>query len=428
MTVADNIIGLNSMAIEKHLDEFKIGASIVQVKDGPVVTRYELSLDPGVKISAVQGIEDDLAMALKVAKVRLVCPVPGTNRIGIEIPNPTQDIVDFNELVAECAQFDGHLPAVLGVDTTGQPVMMDLTQAPHLLVAGQTGSGKSVLINSIICSLFQTKSPRELRTIMVDPKVVELSVYNDAPHMLHPVITDAQEAVKALKWAVEEMEMRYKILEGAKARNIQSYMSKTGFEMAYIVIIIDEMADLMLASGKEAETQIVKLTQKARAVGIHMILATQRPSVDVVTGLIKANVPSRIACKVGSQIDSRTIIDHKGAEDLLGRGDMLVRTSSGAEFRVHGAWVSDEVIEQTLDSLGPDIDDKFVEFDGATMAENTGMIAAALEFIKYQDYISADGLAAELNIPGSAAERLISMLAAEGILDSTPGKYRNVVK
>lgn len=371
-----------SRLIEQRLLEYNMKVEVVAVQQGPVITRFELQLAPGVKVSQLTNLSKDLARALLVVSIRVVEVIAGKSTVGIEIPNPHREIVYFSEVLNSKAYGNSKatLPLALGHDISGQPVVTDLAKMPHLLVAGTTGSGKSVGVNSMILSLLFHSNPDELRLIMVDPKMLELSIYEGIPHLLAPVVTDMKEAANGLRWCVAEMERRYKLLAALGVRNIAGYNKKVKeaidageplldplFEanpamaslrpdeldpLPYIVIIIDEFADMMMIVGKKVEELIARLAQKARAAGIHLILATQRPSVDVITGLIKANVPTRIAFQVSSKIDSRTILDQMGAESLLGNGDMLyLAPGTGLPLRVHGAFVSDEEVHAVVDDL-----------------------------------------------------------------------------
>ncbi len=352
--VDDNEKRIKARIIEETLASFKIEAQVVGMNPGPAVTQYLLQPAVGVKVSRITGLDRDLALALAAPSVRIEAPIPGTPHIGIEIPNTAIASVSMREVIDtdEYRQHKGKLKLALGKDVSGTPVITDLTRAPHLLIAGSTGSGKSVAVNSIVCTLLMQHTPDDLKFIMVDPKMVELIVYNHIPHLLSPVVTELERTVSLLKWAVREMERRYKLLAQKGYRNIESYnkaarQGNQGLEpLPYIVIIIDELADLMMMAPDEVETLVCRLAQMARAIGIHLILATQRPSVDVVTGLIKANFPTRMAFAVTSQIDSRVILDQSGAEHLLGRGDMLyLAVDAPKPIRVQGTYVSDREIE-----------------------------------------------------------------------------------
>jgi DNA segregation ATPase FtsK/SpoIIIE, S-DNA-T family len=373
----------NARLLENVLDDFNVKGEITAVRTGPVVTMYELEPAPGIKASRVIGLAEDIARNMSAISAR-VSPIPGRTVMGIELPNQDRQVVMLKELAA-CADFadaKGSLPIILGKDIAGEPIIADLAAMPHLLVAGTTGSGKSVGLNVILLSLLYRFTPSELRLILIDPKVLELKTYDDIPHLLSPVVTEPAKSVRALKWAVEEMERRYRMMSAVSSRNIHSFNEKvsaaiakgkplgrrvqTGFDpetgeqlfeeeqldyqpLPQIVLIVDELADLMVTIGKEIEVLIQRLSQKSRAAGIHLIMATQRPSVDVITGVIKANLPTRISFKVTSRIDSRTILGEQGAEQLLGKGDMLYKPNTGAMVRVHGPFVSDEEVEAVAD-------------------------------------------------------------------------------
>ena len=383
---AEKAVKLDKLALERNarlletvLDDFNVKGEITAVRTGPVVTMYELEPAPGIKASRVVGLAEDIARNMSAISAR-VSPIPGRTVMGIELPNADRQTVSFREL-AQCAAFaeaKGNLPIILGKDIAGEPIVADLAAMPHLLVAGTTGSGKSVGLNTILLSLLYRFTPEECRLILIDPKVLELKTYDDIPHLLSQVVTEPAKSVRALKWAVEEMERRYRMMSSVSSRNINSFNEKvraaaargaplgrrvqTGFDpetgeeifeeeqldyqpLPQIVLIVDELADLMVTVGKEIEVLIQRLSQKSRAAGIHLIMATQRPSVDVITGVIKANLPTRISFKVTSRIDSRTILGEQGAEQLLGRGDMLYKPNTGAMVRVHGPFVSDEEVE-----------------------------------------------------------------------------------
>ena len=370
----------NARLLENVLDDFNVKGEITAVRTGPVVTMYELEPAPGIKASRVMGLSEDIARNMSSISAR-VSAIPGKTVMGIELPNKDRQMVALKELVA-CEAFadaKGNLPIILGKDIAGEPIVADLAGMPHLLVAGTTGSGKSVGLNCILVSLLYRFSPQDLRMILIDPKVLELKSYDDIPHLLSPVVTEPHKSVRALKWAVEEMEKRYRMMSSIGARNINGFNERvktaiakgkplgrrvqTGFDpetgdeiyeeeqldyevLPQIVIIVDELADLMITVGKEIEVLIQRLSQKSRAAGIHLIMATQRPSVDVITGVIKANMPTRISFHVTSRIDSRTILGEQGSEQLLGKGDMLYKPSSGPLTRVHGPFVSDEEVEE----------------------------------------------------------------------------------
>jgi S-DNA-T family DNA segregation ATPase FtsK/SpoIIIE len=346
----------NAETIRRKLQDFEVEGRIVQVSPGPVITSYEFEPATGVKISQVVNLGDDLALALKSASVRIVGPIPGRGTVAIEVPNSEAATVYLREIFvsAEFAESKGRLPLALGKDVNGTPVVSDLTSMPHLLVAGATGSGKSVGLNSMICSILYKATPADVRFLLIDPKRLELSIYEGIPHLLAPVVTDAKEAAARLRWIVGKMDERYKTLQLKQVRNIEGYNKVVGPEekLPYWVVVVDELADLMMVSAGEVQTSLVRLAQIARAVGIHLIIATQRPSVDVVTGLIKANFPTRIAFQVASKVDSRTVLDGNGAEQLLGRGDMIfVPPGANKQTRVHGAWVADDEVRAVCDFL-----------------------------------------------------------------------------
>ncbi|PCJ74483.1 MAG: cell division protein FtsK [Rhodobacteraceae bacterium] len=384
-TLSDDALNENARMLENVLEDYGVKGNIIKVRPGPVVTMYELEPEAGMKASRVVGLADDIARSMSALSAR-ISTIPGRSVIGIELPNDHREMVLFREIIAASAFGDSkfQLPLALGKDIGGEPVVANLAKMPHLLIAGTTGSGKSVGINTMILSLLYTLSPKECRMIMVDPKMLELSVYDGIPHLLSPVVTDPKKAVVALKWAVAEMEDRYRKMSKMGVRNIDGYNGRvndalakgegfkrtiqTGFDdatgepvfeteeftpetMPFIVIIVDEMADLMMVAGKEIEACIMRLAQMARASGIHLIMATQRPSVDVITGTIKANFPTRISFQVTSKIDSRTILGEMGAEQLLGMGDMLYMAAGGKVTRVHGPFVSDEEVEEIVNFL-----------------------------------------------------------------------------
>jgi S-DNA-T family DNA segregation ATPase FtsK/SpoIIIE len=373
----------NARLLESVLDDFNVKGEIHAVRTGPVVTMYELEPAPGIKASRVIGLADDIARNMSAISAR-VSAIPGRTVMGIELPNADRQMVAFRELIVceKFAQSKALLPIILGKDIAGEPIVADLATMPHLLVAGTTGSGKSVGLNCILLSLLYRLTPRECRLILIDPKVLELKSYDDIPHLLAPVVTEPPKAIRALKWAVEEMERRYRMMSSIGVRNLSGFNDKVrtaqtkgkplgrrvqvGFDretgeerfeeqqldyapLPQIVVIVDELADLMVTAGKEIEVLIQRLSQKSRAAGIHLIMATQRPSVDVITGVIKANLPTRISFAVTSRIDSRTILGEQGAEQLLGKGDMLFKPNTDPVKRVHGPFVSDEEVERVAE-------------------------------------------------------------------------------
>jgi DNA segregation ATPase FtsK/SpoIIIE, S-DNA-T family len=346
----------NAEVLRRKLQDFEVEGRIVQVSPGPIITSYEFEPAPGVKVSQVVNLSDDLALALKAASVRIVGPIPGRGTVAIEVPNDDHATVYLREIFVspEFAESKGKLPLALGKDVQGQPIVADLTAMPHLLIAGATGSGKSVGLNGMICSILYKATPADVRFLMIDPKRLELSCYEGIPHLLAPVVTDAKEAAARLRWIVGKMDERYKTLQHKQVRNIEGYNRAVAPEerLPYWVVVVDELADLMMVSAGDVQTSLVRLAQIARAVGIHLIIATQRPSVDVVTGLIKANFPTRIAFQVASKVDSRTVLDGNGAEQLLGRGDMIyVPPGANKQMRVHGAWVADEEVKAICEFL-----------------------------------------------------------------------------
>jgi S-DNA-T family DNA segregation ATPase FtsK/SpoIIIE len=346
----------NAETLRRKLLDFEVEGRIVQVSPGPIITSYEFEPSSGTKISRVVNLADDLALALKTASVRIVGPIPGRGTVAIETPNPEMSTVYLREVFqsTDFADSKGRLPLALGKDVTGGPVVADLAAMPHLLVAGATGTGKSVGLSAMICSILYKMTPAEVRFLMIDPKRLELSVYEGIPHLLSPVVTDAKEAAARLRWIVGKMDERYKSLQLKQVRSIEGYNKAVPPEerLPYWIVVIDELADLMMISAGEVQTSLVRLAQLARAIGIHLILATQRPSVDVVTGLIKANFPTRIAFQMASKVDSRTVLDGNGAESLLGRGDMIfLPPGANKQMRVHGAWLSDEEVKSVCEFL-----------------------------------------------------------------------------
>lgn len=346
----------NSQKLESTLEIFGIEAKVVNVSVGPTITRFELQPKMGVKVSKILNLSDDLALALAaVAPIRIEAPIPGTSLIGIELPNAETDVVGFRSILDsdEFLYSKAKLPVALGKDVSGKPIVEDIAKMPHVLVAGATGSGKSVCINTIICSILFKSNPSDVKLIMIDPKMVELSVYNNIPHLLVPVVTDMKKAPYALSWAVNEMNNRYKLFTENRVRDLDSYNSLKGIEkLPRIVIVVDELADLMMVSPNDVEDAIIRLAQKARACGMHLVIATQRPSVDVITGLIKANIPTRIAFAVSSQVDSRTILDQVGAEKLIGKGDMLYsHQSTPKPQRIQGSFITDSEVNRVVDFI-----------------------------------------------------------------------------
>jgi S-DNA-T family DNA segregation ATPase FtsK/SpoIIIE len=481
-TLDREALTMNARLLEKKLKDYGIDGEVVEICPGPVITMYEFSPAPGIKISRIAGLSDDLTMALQAMSIRIVAPIPGKGVVGIEVPNRDRDMVFLREIF-NCEHFSHSkmkLPLALGKDIAGLPVVTDLAKAPHLLVAGSTGSGKSVSINTMILSLLYTSTPKDVRMIMVDPKMLEFSMYEGIPHLLLPVVTDPKKASLALKWAVNEMEQRYKLLADKGVRNIESYNRKLAAEeedqsaahavseeeiieeleeiaegeeaieepipfvlndadelehkhLPYIVVIVDELADLMMVAGRDVEEHIARLAQKARASGIHLILATQRPSVDVITGLIKANLPSRISFQVTSKVDSRTILDTNGAEALLGNGDMLYMPPGTSRLnRIHGAFVSDAEVQRVVDFLKKqgkpvyeksilemkDSDDKGGSGDEEEQDERW---EDALRMVADTKQASISMIQRRLRIGYNRAARIVEMMEHEGMIAPSDG-------
>lgn len=409
---SDDDIKKNADIIEETLESFGIQAKVVDVAQGPTVTQYALNIALGTKVSKISNLRTDLALALAAPSgaIRIEAPIPGTSYVGIEIPNSKRDIVQIREVMEQLLKESPNykLGVTVGKNIDGKKIVTDMQKMPHLLIAGATGSGKSVVTNGFIVSLLMTKSPDEVRFIMVDPKQVELSFYNGIPHLLTPVIIEMDKVINALKWAIAEMEKRYTLFRQAKVKNIQGYNAMMGFPaIPYIVIVIDEMADLMLSKGVDIETSIVRLAQKARATGIHLLLATQRPSVDVLTGLIKANIPGRIGMSVATQIDSRVIIDQNGAETLLGKGDMLFKEPDKSKpYRIQGVWVSEEEIEKVVDHIKDQIPEVHYTKE-ITESEETKNESGAGEFQNFsEDELFKDALQVVLNSRKASASML----------------------
>jgi S-DNA-T family DNA segregation ATPase FtsK/SpoIIIE len=466
-TLSKDIIDANAVALESVLSDFGVRGEIINARPGPVVTLYELEPAPGIKSSRVIGLADDIARSMSAVSAR-VAVVSGRNAIGIELPNPTREKVYFRELLAtkDYNEDISKLALCLGKTIGGEPVIVDLARMPHLLIAGTTGSGKSVAINTMILSLVYRLTPQQCRLIMVDPKMLELSVYDGIPHLLTPVVTDPKKAVVALKWAVREMEGRYKSMSKLGVRNIDGYNARlaeakakgetlartvhTGYDketgeaiyekeelalepLPFIVVIVDEMADLMMVAGKDIEGAIQRLAQMARAAGIHVILATQRPSVDVITGTIKANFPTRISFQVTSKIDSRTILGEQGAEQLLGQGDMLYMAGGGRISRVHGPFVSDDEVEKVVRHLKSQGQPEYLEevtagdleegedsavFDatGMGMVEGGDLYSQAVAVVKRDRKASTSYIQRRLQIGYNRAASLMERMEQEGII------------
>ncbi len=415
--------------LEKILLDFGVKGSIKKISHGPVVTLNEFEPAAGVKVSKIINLSDDIARNTSSESAR-ISTIPGSNTVGIELPNSSRENVYLSELLNNMnfKKKEIKLPIALGKSISGSPIIGDLASMPHLLIAGTTGSGKSVCINTIILSLLFRHTPEKCKFILIDPKMLELSTYEGVPHLLCPVITEAKKAASVLGWVVKEMESRYRLMTKEGVRNIDSYNSKHKLPMPYIVVVVDEMSDLMLVAGKEIENYIQKLSQMARAAGIHIIMATQRPSVDVITGTIKANFPTRISFQVTSKIDSRTILGEQGAEQLLGKGDMLYMSSANRIIRIHAPFVSDNEIEKINNFLRsqaePDYVDEILNFaDEKEISENSKnqndkdeLYQTAVEIIKSEGKASTSFLQRKLQIGYNRAARIIDMMESEGIV------------
>lgn len=439
------------------MKDFDIQGELVRITPGPVVTMYEFRPAPGVRVSRIANLSDDLSLALRAVAIRIQAPIPGSDTVGIEIPNDNRETVNFRELAAseEFRQGCGPLTMILGKDIAGRPFMADLSRMPHLLVAGATGAGKSVCLNGILASLLYRTQPQDMRLLLIDPKRIEMAVYADEPHLVHPVVTEMSEAKSALDWAVHEMDRRYEAMARLGVRNVAGFNQKLATfknemppDMAdleplpYLVIVIDELADLMMTAAREVETSIVRLAQLARAAGIHLILATQRPSVDVVTGLIKANFPCRISFQVTSKHDSRTILDQVGAEHLLGRGDMLFKPSGGRLQRLHGPFLSDEEVQNVVSHwkhhLSPSYKVDFAEWGvetgggqgtGGGDAANDPLYGEVQAFVSDQGRASISLVQRRFKIGFNRAARLVEQLEHDGIIGPADGsKPRPVVR
>jgi len=432
-----------AILVEK-LERFGIAGKVTAIKRGPVVTLFEYQPDIDAKISKILALEDDLALALKALSIRILAPIPGRSVVGFEVANTKRKSVLFAHAASSpiYRNFEGALPLILGEDTVGNQVVVDLAKMPHLLIAGSTGSGKSVALNTMLMSLLCKHSPDDLKLILIDPKRLEFSSYTDIAHLLFPIVTHPKKAAPVLRWVVHEMERRYELLAECGARNIFDYHKQTAYDasaqsMPFIAVIIDELADLMMTAGKEVEDLITRITQMARAAGIHMIIATQRPSVDVITGLIKVNFPSRISFRVTSKIDSRTILDCMGAEKLLGRGDMLFLDSHQSVLRrVHGAYVSDEQINQIADHIRSerlpeylDISEQQIVAENDMSDADEQLYTEVLGFLDTVEEVSISLLQRKFRIGYNRSARVIDLLEQRGMIAPPDGsKTRKVIR
>ncbi|MES0445609.1 MAG: DNA translocase FtsK 4TM domain-containing protein [Desulfobacterales bacterium] len=447
----DENLRMQSKLLEKKLEDFGVKGEVVTVSPGPVITTFEYEPAPGIKINKIVNLTDDLALALRAISIRIVAPIPGKAVIGIELPNASRALVRFKEVVASSVfeRSKSNLTLCLGKDIIGHPVVAELDKMPHLLIAGATGTGKSVALNSMICSLLYKSTPDEVKLIMIDPKRIELSNYDGIPHLITPVVTDIKKATNALFWAVHEMEKRYELLSERKTRHIRQYNQKIDMEgktaegevwekLPYIVVVIDELADLMIASSRDVEVALTRLAQMARAAGIHLILATQRPSVDVLTGIIKANFPTRLTFQVSSRTDSRTIIDTSGAENLLGNGDMLFLPPGTSKLqRIHGAYISESELARIMKFLKsqktPEYDNAVVqaiakEKDTFDAEEYDERYDDALALITKTRQASISMIQRHLRIGYNRAARIIEMMEKQGIVGPSDGaKPREVL-
>lgn len=449
--------------IEKTFTEFGLNVKVTEADTGPVVTQFELELEPGLRVSKVQALADDLAIALRVPSVRVVSPIPGKNTVGVEVPNDKRVMVRLREIM-EAVGADNEkfaIPIYLGKDVSGRPLVVDMAKMPHLLIAGRTGTGKSVCLNTLILSMLLTRTPDEVKMLMIDPKMVELSPYTRIPHLMHPVITDMKKAEAVLAWAVDKMEERYEILSKVGVRHLDSYnklgkaavCERLGIDpdsyeaeaipesMPYIVIVADEMADMIMTSGKEVEAHIIRLAQKSRAVGIHLVLATQKPTVDVITGLIKSNLPARISFQVASRTDSRVVLDECGAERLLGHGDMLYLAPGTSTLnRAQGTYVSDDEVNSVIDFFSAYPPEYSAEIEKAASAANQAeaksdgprerddMYDEAVEIVIREGRGSCSLLQRAMKVGYGRAARMIDHMAEDGIVGPYNGsKFREVV-
>ncbi len=451
-----------AVTLEKTFEEFGLNVRVAEIDTGPVITQFELELEAGLRLSKVTALADDLAIALRVPAVRVVAPIPGKNTVGVEVPNSKQVMVRLRELIESCPREieKARIPMFLGKDVSGRPLVVDMSKMPHLLIAGRTGTGKSVCLNSLILSILMTRSPDEVKMLMIDPKMVELSPYKRIPHLMHPVITDMKKAEAVLAWAVDKMEERYDLLARCGVRHLDSYnklgkdkiLERIGIDpesdeaddipeqMPYIVIVADEMADMMMTSGKDVEGHIIRLAQKSRAVGLHLVLATQKPTVDVITGLIKSNLPARVSFQVASRTDSRVVLDEMGAERLLGNGDMLyLAPGTSNVVRAQGTYVDDDEINAIIDFFGdqaPQYSEELAQLsttsssgpaDATAMRNRDDLYESAIEVVIREGRGSVSLLQRCLGIGYGRAARLIDYMAEDGIVGDYNGSQAREV-
>ena len=443
----------NAKTLEKTFDEFGFDVKVVDVETGPVIAQYEVALAAGLRLSKISGLADDLAIALRVPSVRIVAPIPGKNTVGIEVPNAEQQLVRMREVIEDAngKSAEMNIPIFLGKDVAGNSLTVDLTKMPHLLIAGRTGSGKSVCLHTIIASILMARKPDDVRLLMIDPKMVELSIYSQLPHLMHPVVTDMKKAEAILAWAVEKMEERYRLLAQTKVRHVTSFnelgeeeirkrlgpkiaqMDEVPTHMPFIVIVADELADLMMTAGKDVEQHIIRLAQKSRAVGIHLILATQKPTVDVITGLIKSNLPARLAFQVASRMDSRVVLDEGGAEKLLGNGDMLfLWPGTSTLIRGQGTFLADDEIQSLVDQCSQ-VEQEFEhelvnlkvdpenDLDPQALRKRDELYESAIEVVLREGRGSCSLLQRALGIGYGRAARLVDYMAEDGIVGDHNG-------
>ncbi|MFH1674763.1 MAG: DNA translocase FtsK 4TM domain-containing protein [Pseudomonadota bacterium] len=451
----DSLVMLSKL-LEKKMNDFGVSGKVVEVCPGPVITTFEYEPAPGIKINKIVGLADDLALSLRATSIRIVAPIPGKAAIGVEIPNSDRAVVKLKEILMDGSfqSCESKLTIVLGKSVAGSPIVSDLGKMPHLLIAGATGTGKSVALNSMICSILYKSTPEEVKMIMIDPKRIELSIYDGIPHLITPVVTDPKKATNALCWAVQEMEHRYELMAEMGVRNVDRYNYKVGKglkstkkatdeeikneKMPWIVVVIDELADLMMVASRDVEVAITRLSQMARAAGIHLLIATQRPSVDVLTGVIKANLPARISFQVSSKTDSRTILDANGAESLLGAGDMLFLAPGTAKLqRIHGSHVSEPEIKRIVEFLKkqgqPSYDKSVLESRPADKTQNGDdeydeKYDEAVEIVTQTRQASISMLQRRLRVGYNRAARMIEMMEKDGVVGPSDGsKAREVL-